>query len=156
MEFIGLVWLGSSILCAIIGMALASEKGRSGAGFLLGLILGPIGIVIALLLPAAASGKSHNLDSAAIADLNAITQSKGRVGLKISASDHRTITEVSPNSSASNAGIKIGDRLVMIDEALCEGDFRSVMLRLVGEKGTTVKISVRRRESLLEFSLLRR
>jgi hypothetical protein len=39
------------IACGLIGGALASEKGRGSDGLLLGFLFGPIGIVIALLLP---------------------------------------------------------------------------------------------------------
>jgi hypothetical protein len=34
------------VLCAFIGMAIGSSKGRAGTGFILGLVLGLIGIVI--------------------------------------------------------------------------------------------------------------
>lgn len=39
------------ILCGVAGMIILQNKGRGGcAGFLLGLLLGPIGIVIALVM----------------------------------------------------------------------------------------------------------
>ena len=39
------------ILCGVAGMIILQNKGRSGcAGFLLGAMLGPIGIVIALVM----------------------------------------------------------------------------------------------------------
>lgn len=50
------VCLLGCVVCAVIGAALASEKRRSSEGFLLGLFFGPIGIIIALLLPAHAAG----------------------------------------------------------------------------------------------------
>lgn len=38
-------------LCGLIGSAVAGARGRSAmAGFVLGLLLGPLGIVIALLM----------------------------------------------------------------------------------------------------------
>ncbi len=43
--------LAAAIVCGLIGRALAESKGRAGAGFWLGFLFGPIGIVIALLLP---------------------------------------------------------------------------------------------------------
>ena len=39
------------LVCGLIGGALASEKGRGLEGLVLGFFFGPIGIVIALLLP---------------------------------------------------------------------------------------------------------
>jgi hypothetical protein len=39
------------LLFGIIGMLVGGEKDRPGAGFLLGLFLGPIGLIIAILLP---------------------------------------------------------------------------------------------------------
>jgi hypothetical protein len=44
------------IICGVIGAALASEKGRGAAGFWLGFVFGPIGILIALLLKPSVSG----------------------------------------------------------------------------------------------------
>jgi len=48
------IWLVAFIVffavCGFIGSALASPKGKSGAGFALGFLLGPIGIVVAALL----------------------------------------------------------------------------------------------------------
>lgn len=40
------------IFCALAAMSVASSKGLSGCGFaLLGLLLGPIGLIIALVMP---------------------------------------------------------------------------------------------------------
>ena len=44
------------VICGVVGASLASEKGRGVAGFWLGFIFGPIGIVIALLLKPSTSG----------------------------------------------------------------------------------------------------
>ena len=41
-----IVW----IICAFIGMGIGKGKGKRGAGFALGLFLGPIGIVIIALM----------------------------------------------------------------------------------------------------------
>lgn len=44
--------LGIAVVCGAIGGAITSSKGRSYVdGFLLGLLLGPIGIIISALLP---------------------------------------------------------------------------------------------------------
>jgi hypothetical protein len=45
MTFI-VIWIVSSILGVMIG----SSKGRGGAGFALGFLLGPLGVIIALFL----------------------------------------------------------------------------------------------------------
>lgn len=51
-EVVHLGWLASgSLLFGIIGYFVAGTKGNSCFGCLLGLILGPIGILIAVLLP---------------------------------------------------------------------------------------------------------
>jgi len=38
------------IICAFIGLAIGSSKGQAAAGFLLGLLLGPVGLLIALIM----------------------------------------------------------------------------------------------------------
>lgn len=47
-----LVWLGLWAGSGFIGYLCARKRGRGTAGFVLGILLGPIGWVIALLLPA--------------------------------------------------------------------------------------------------------
>jgi hypothetical protein len=42
---------GVSSTCAMLGAALGSSKGNGTAGFLLGLFLGPLGLILVLLLP---------------------------------------------------------------------------------------------------------
>lgn len=48
MEFV-LIWLACGVIAGIIG----SQKGEGCSGFLVGLILGPIGIITGLLSPGA-------------------------------------------------------------------------------------------------------
>lgn len=43
--------VGVMIVCGMIGYSVRVSKGNEGAGFALGLLFGPIGIVISLLLP---------------------------------------------------------------------------------------------------------
>lgn len=38
------------IICAFVGAALGKRKGRGGVGFLLGLLFGPIGILVVLAI----------------------------------------------------------------------------------------------------------
>lgn len=40
------------IICAVLGGMIGSSKGRGGAGVALGLLLGPIGVLIVAFLPA--------------------------------------------------------------------------------------------------------
>ena len=47
------------LVCGLIGAALAKEKGREQEGLILGFLFGPIGIVIALLLPARTTGRRN-------------------------------------------------------------------------------------------------
>lgn len=49
-----LVFLGSWAVSGIVGAAIMSKQNRAGTGCLLGLILGPVGWLIALLIPAPA------------------------------------------------------------------------------------------------------
>lgn len=47
MEFV-LVW----VVCGVIAMMIATGKGRSGCGwFVIGVLLGPLGIILALVMP---------------------------------------------------------------------------------------------------------
>lgn len=90
------------------------------------------------------------------AELNALIANLGKVGIGISVEDGRTITSVITGSSAHENGIQVGDRIVSIDGALCEGDYRSIILQLVGEYGSQVKVRTLRGESLNEYVLVRR
>jgi hypothetical protein len=52
-----LLWL----LCGCVGGSIARHRGRSGLeGFLLGILLGPMGLVIALLLPRVVARNTHH------------------------------------------------------------------------------------------------
>jgi len=46
-----MIWVIIWVICGFIGGAIADSKGEGCAGFILGLLFGPIGIIIALLLP---------------------------------------------------------------------------------------------------------
>lgn len=48
------VLLAAGVIFGIIGALAASTKGNASAGFLFGFLLGPLGIVIAMLIPASA------------------------------------------------------------------------------------------------------
>ncbi len=45
-------WVGVWILCGIISAVIGSNKGRSGCGwFAIGFLLGPFGLILALVMP---------------------------------------------------------------------------------------------------------
>jgi uncharacterized membrane protein YeaQ/YmgE (transglycosylase-associated protein family) len=46
--FFGLI---GSFVCGMIGQKIAEPRGQGGLGFLLGVLLGPIGLIVAALLP---------------------------------------------------------------------------------------------------------
>jgi hypothetical protein len=46
---------GFWLLSAIVARSFALDRGRAGAGLFLGLVYGPLGVVMALLLPPAAN-----------------------------------------------------------------------------------------------------
>jgi uncharacterized membrane protein YeaQ/YmgE (transglycosylase-associated protein family) len=57
-----IVWLVIGVVCAIVGSAIGTPKGRSAEGFLLGLFLGVIGLVIvAVLQPTVEAAAEQNL-----------------------------------------------------------------------------------------------
>ena len=147
------IYLSMGIICAIIGKVVGSKKGRGDAGLVLGFLLGPIGIVIALLLPIIADSKMINAE---IADLTALTKERGKVGIGIDPKDGRTIVSVEDKSSAKEAGILVGDRIISIDGVLCEGDYKAVVLKIVGDKGSVVRLTVRRGDEALEFKIIRK
>ena len=47
------------LICGVIGAALRSSKNEAGAGFLAGLLLGPLGILIAVLMPASEKARAR-------------------------------------------------------------------------------------------------
>lgn len=61
-----LIYLGTTgIICAVIGAALGDLGGRKNAkvGFLLGLLLGPLGLIVAAVIPAAVEGGAARLSN---------------------------------------------------------------------------------------------
>lgn len=49
-QFYLIVWLIALIPCAIAGAMIGAKKDEAGSGFFLGLLLGPLGVLIAFLL----------------------------------------------------------------------------------------------------------
>jgi hypothetical protein len=44
-------WSLAAIVCALIGAGVGRQRGQQDTGLLLGLLLGPVGVVVAALLP---------------------------------------------------------------------------------------------------------
>ena len=47
----GLILIGFLLVCGVVGSIVGENRGRKWAGFWLGLLLGPIGILATLFLP---------------------------------------------------------------------------------------------------------
>lgn len=90
-----------------------------------------------------------------IKDLQALVAGRGTSGISLGADDPKTIRSVAAGYPAADAGVLPGDRLVMIDGQLVTGDLRENVLRLTGEKGSSMALSIRRGEALHEFTVQR-
>lgn len=68
------------LLCSMLGAAILSRYNKAGTGFLLGAILGPIGLLFALVIRSGESKKEHqerhNEQMKAVANLKASTEIK--------------------------------------------------------------------------------
>jgi hypothetical protein len=145
---LAVVWLVMALASSLVGARLAGERGRTLSGFFLGLLFGPIGIITALMLPPGPTWE-------ALADLHALCRERGKVGIDIDPVDACTITCVASGTPAHSAGVQPGDRLIMIDGVPCAGDYRSMVLQLVGDHNTSVRIRVRRGGDALDLELTR-
>lgn len=55
-----------ALICCIIGAAIGSGRGQGGAGALLGLLLGPLGVLLCLTMkttPAAAAARAEAIEA---------------------------------------------------------------------------------------------
>lgn len=55
-----------AVVCCILGAAIGSGKGQSGAGFWLGLLLGPLGVLLCLTMkatPAYAAARAEAIEA---------------------------------------------------------------------------------------------
>lgn len=128
------------------------------------LMLGGLTTLIGIILTIFGEKRPHpqnkaikeEASRAEMEDLKAIIADKGKTGLIISTADGRTVISTSSGSSAEAEGILAGDRLIAINGELCQGDYKSVALKLAGDPGTTVRVSVRRGERAHDFELLRK
>lgn len=155
-EAVGIVWF----LSAILGAILARSKRRGGEGFWLGLLLGPLGILIVLGFRHPTPAKPVVLPklicpkvAAEEADFRALIAQRGKVGISFK---DRTITMVGKGSAADLAGVKVGDRLVLIDNTECKPTHREILLQLTGVVNTPVHLALRRGSQILEFTILRK
>lgn len=131
------------VLSCIIAPAVA-PKNRTGTGFLLGLLLGPFGILIAILLrPDTTEEDQANLNQK-LADLNAFIDGKATTGLMLNYRDARMIESVGEGSPAELAGIRSGDRLISINGKMCDGDIEHTVLSIVGEPEDVIRLKIYR------------
>lgn len=79
------------------------------------------------------------------------------IGATISFSeDSNSIIEIFDDSPAANAGLKVGDKLISIDDKdVSNADISTLSNLLMGESGTKVKVKVLREEKEKTFTLTR-
>jgi predicted metalloprotease with PDZ domain len=91
----------------------------------------------------------------ALAMLQSRVSGQGKTGIHVSLDDGRTIVALTAGSSAQSAGLLVGDTIVAIDNQVCGTDYKSNVLRLVGEPKTTVRVSVWRGEAAESYDVIR-
>ncbi len=58
--------IATSVICSLIGAGIGSSRGQGGAGFWLGLLLGPIGLLLCLIMkttPAVAAARLEAIEA---------------------------------------------------------------------------------------------
>ena len=133
------LWIISPVIAAA-----AAREGRRGCGFLLGFLLGPIGIIIAVLLPADTTDRDYESLCRDLADLNLFISDKATSGIMLNVRDARIIEAVTEGSPAWNVGVRGGDRLISVNNVMCDGNIRNTVLSIVGNAGDTVHLKLYR------------
>lgn len=59
------VWLIAAVVCGVIGGFIGQAKGRRRSGYLLGLLFGPIGLIVVAVLPATVDAEAARLAAVA-------------------------------------------------------------------------------------------
>ncbi|WQI22610.1 PDZ domain-containing protein [Stenotrophomonas maltophilia] len=89
-------------------------------------------------------------------DLDVLLADMGWTGISLRADDPKVVHSVADGSAAADAGIISGDRVVQIDGQFTGNDLRENIIRLSGEPGTPVNLTVRRGDTSLKFEVDRR
>ncbi len=81
----------------------------------------------------------------------------GGVGIYLEQKDSQIVVKsVVKGSPAAGAGIQSGDMIVSVDDiSALNLSMEEVVLRIRGEKGTTVRLSIRRDDEVLSFGMVR-
>lgn len=89
--------------------------------------------------------------------MNSLNGQIAGVGCEIGTrSDQPTILRIVPSSPAEQAGLKVGDVFISVnDESVYKADSATVAEKVRGEKGTSVKIKVKRGSELKDFAITR-
>lgn len=89
-------------------------------------------------------------------DLDVLLADAGWTGISLRADDPIVVHSVAAGSAAADAGISPGDRVVQIDGQFTSNDLRENIIRLSGEPGVPVNLTVRRGDASLKFEVDRR
>jgi len=155
-------WALVFFFSAILGSIVTRGKRRSVEGFWLGLLLGPLGVLFAIGLHdhyhakkprADLSKKTTDALSAEEFDFRVLMAKRGKVGIAV---HERKVIRVAKGSAADLAGVKVGDRLVLIDNHECKSSHRELLLQLTGPVDTAVNIVLRRGGEIIDLTLLRK
>jgi len=93
-------FFGGSILWGIIGLVIASTKGRSGWGCCLGCLLGPFGLLLTMLMHAAVNNTKDIVPSAVAGATNPFALSTSPAGVTT-----RTTASSAPATSSCSGGM---------------------------------------------------
>ncbi len=98
----------------------------------------------------------HTYTPEEMRDLDVLLADMGWTGISLRADDPKVVHSVADGSAAADAGITPGDRVVQIDGQFTGSDLRENIVRLSGEHGTPVNLTIRRGDASLKFEVDRR
>ncbi len=98
----------------------------------------------------------HRYSPEELKDLDVLLADEGWTGISLKGEDPKVIHSVDPSSSAAEAGILPGDRLVQIDGKFVGNDLRENIINLAGPPGTPVRLMIRRADSGMQVEVQRR
>ncbi|MBD7952681.1 PDZ domain-containing protein [Stenotrophomonas sp. Sa5BUN4] len=95
------------------------------------------------------------LSAEEVKDLDVLLAGRARTGIVLSSHDAKVVHSVREGSTAAAAGILSGDRLVQIDGEFVGNDLRGNTIRLSGDPGTFVSLTLRRGDRAVSAEVLR-